>query len=157
MPKGKAIPEKGVETYNRALRALARMRRTGEPLTAAAREARIDPRTVKKYLAPELRGLADGRTQASRTDRRRRTMLVPTEQGTAPVVIRGSEQASLLGRYMSAVGKYLRTGDTEGLVEFEGQSIGEYTLVTDPEVLTTLAQAGSLELDSIYALPESSS
>jgi hypothetical protein len=84
-------------------------------------------------------------------------MLVPTAGGPARATIRGSEEASQLGRYMSAVGWYLRTGDTDALLEFEGQSIGGHRLITDPSTLNHLAEAGSLQLDSIYALPESSS
>ena len=42
------------ETYNRSLHVLARMRRTGTSLTAAAREERIDPRTVRKHLRADL-------------------------------------------------------------------------------------------------------
>ena len=77
--------------------------------------------------------------------------------GDTSVSVRGSKQASELGRYMSAVGKYLRTGDAEGLAEFQGKSIGGHPLITDPELLSSLAQAGALTLDEIYALPESSS
>jgi hypothetical protein len=58
---------------------------------------------------------------------------------------------------MSAVGQFLRTGNTDALVEFEGKVIAGHTLITDTDVLTSLAQAGALQLDSIYALPESSS
>jgi hypothetical protein len=144
-------------TYNRALHVLARMRRTGESLTVAAREEHIDPRTVRKYLGAELRGITKGEIQPTRADRRRRNMLVPTSHGATPVVVRGSEEASQLGRYMSAVGRYLKTGDTDALLEFEGRSIGGHRLITDPATLNYLAEAGSLQLDSIYALPESSS
>jgi hypothetical protein len=133
------------------------MRRTGETLTNTARQEHIDPRTVKKYLAAELRGLSQGEIQPTRADRRRRNMLIPTSRGTEPVKIRGSEEASQLGRYMSAVGQYLKTGDTDTLLEFEGQSIGGHRLITDPTTLNHLAEAGSLQLDSIYASPESSS
>ena len=145
------------ETYNRALHVVARMRRTGETLTAAAREEHTDPRTVRKYLGVELRGLAKGQIQPTKADRRRRNMLIPTSRGTEPVKIRGSEQASQLGKYMSAVGQYLRTGNTDALDEFEGQSIAGHRLITDPETLNSLAEAGALQLDTIYAVPESSS
>jgi hypothetical protein len=84
-------------------------------------------------------------------------MLVPTALGTSPVAVLGSKQATQLGEYMSAVGKYLRTGNTEGLSAFKGKSIGGHDLITDPEVLNVLAEAGSLQLEEIYALPESSS
>jgi len=144
-------------TYNKALRVLGNMRRTGKPLTAAAREERIDPRTVRKYLGTELKGREHGRLRPSKNDKRSRRMLVPTASGVSPVKVRGSKQASLLGKYMSAVGQYLRSGDTESLKNFEGKSISGNPLITDPETLTALAQAGSLQLDQIYALPGSAS
>ena len=84
-------------------------------------------------------------------------MLIPTTIGNAPATVRGSKQASQLGRYMSAVGKYLRTGDVDGLAEFEGQSISGHVLITDADLLSSLAQAGALTLDEIYAVPEASS
>jgi hypothetical protein len=153
MRSGNRKRGKRQKTYNRALHVVARMRRTGASLTAAAREEHIDPRTVRKYLGSELRG----RKGPSKADRRRREMLIPTAIGNASVTVRGSKQASQLGRYMSAVGRYLRTGDSAGLEEFEGESIAGHLLITDEHVLTSLAEAGSVQLDSIYAPPESSS
>jgi hypothetical protein len=141
------------DAYNRSLHVLARMRRTGASLTEAAREEQIDPRTVRKYLKTELRR----RGKPTKVDRRKRDMLIPTTVGNAPITVRGSKQASDLGKYMSAVGKYLRTGDVEALARFEGKFIGGHPLITDPELLSSLAQAGALTLDEIYALPEASS
>jgi len=153
MRNGRKKRGKRQEIYNRALHVLALMRRTGASLTAAAREEHIDPRTVRKYLRAELRG----RGRATKADRRTRDMLIPTTIGNAPVAVRGSKQASQLGRYMSAVSKYLRTGDVDGLAQFEGQSIAGHVLITDPDLLSSLAQAGALTLDEIYAVPEASS
>lgn len=159
MPHKKQVPATrgGALVRNRALAVIARMRRTGASLKTAARDENIDPRTVRKHVGAELNTLADGRTRPTKADRRRRNMLIPTSRGATPVVIRGSEQASELGRYMSAVGHFLRTGNTDALAEFAGQSIAGHTLITDPDALSSLAQAGALELDRIYALPESSS
>jgi len=156
MQKGKTQRLKH-STYNKALRVLGNMRRTGKPLNAAAREEHMDPRTVRKYLGTELKGRGHGRLRPSKNDRRSRRMLVPTALGVSPVKVRGSKQASLLGKYMSAVGRYLRTGDTESLKDFEGKSISGNPLITDPQTLTALAQAGSLQIDQIYALPGASS
>jgi hypothetical protein len=150
MRNGKQTRGKRRETYNRALHVLARMRRTGSSLTSAGREEHIDPRTVRKYLRAELRG----RGKPTKADRRKRKMLVPTTLGNSPVTVRGSKQASQLGRYMSAVGEYLRAGNAEALDEFKGQSIGGHVLITDPDALSVLAQAGALTLDEIYAVPE---
>jgi hypothetical protein len=144
--------------YNRALRVLARMRRRGATLTSAAREEHTDPSTVRKYLGPDLRKSAGHKgPQPTRADRRTRHMLIPTALGNVPVIVRGSRAASRLGQYMSAVGKYLRTGNTDALSKFEGKSIGGHRLITDPDTLSSLAQAGALELDQIYALPAVSS
>jgi hypothetical protein len=118
------------------MRVLARMRRTGRSLTSAAREEHTNPRTVRKYLGSEFR---DRGRRPTRADARPRDMLIPTSRGAIPVTIHGSEQASQLGRYMSAVGKYLRTGDTDALEEFEGQSIAGHLLITDPDTLSSLA------------------
>jgi hypothetical protein len=144
------------QARNRALHVLARMRRTGQTLTAAAREEHIDPRTVRKHIGIELKRFAkEGTIYPSKSDQRARQMLIPTSQGTTPATIRGSAQASVLGRYMAAVGKFLRTGDTDALDEFEGRSIAGHRLITDPEELSLLAEAGSLQIDSIYAMESS--
>jgi hypothetical protein len=158
MRNGKKIRGRIQETYNRALHVLARMRRTDATLTAAAREEHIDPRTVRKYLASELREIREeGRTLPTKADRRRRDMLIPTSAGPTPIVIHGSKEASQLGAYMAAVGKYLRTGETDALQQFTGTTIaGGHPLITDPEQLSALAQAGALQLDAIYALESSS-
>lgn len=81
-------------------------------------------------------------------------MLIPTTLGNVSATVRGSKQASQLGRYMSAVGKYLRAGDVDGLAEFQGRSIAGHVLITDPDILSSLAEAGALTLDEIYASPE---
>jgi hypothetical protein len=157
MRNGKKTRERIQETYNRALHVLARMRRTDATLTAAAREEHIDPRTVRKYVGAELRQLSEGQIHPTQADRRRRDMLLPTSSGPTPIVIRGSKEASQLGAYMAAVGKYLRTGETDALQQFTGKTIaGGHPLITDPEQLSALAQAGALQLDEIYALSESS-
>ena len=84
-------------------------------------------------------------------------MLIPTPTGSVPEKVRGSKEASQLGKYMSVVGKYLRTGDVKALRKFKDKSIANHPLITDPELLTALAQAGALTLDEIYAVPEASS
>jgi lambda repressor-like predicted transcriptional regulator len=153
MRNGNQRRGKRQESYKTALHVLARMRRTGATLTAAAREEHIDPRTVRKYLKAELRG----RGKPTKADRRSRDMLIPTSLGNVPVTVWGSRQSSELGKYMSAVGKYLRSGDVAALSAFEGKSISGHALISDPDMLSSLAQAGALTLDEIYATPEASS
>jgi hypothetical protein len=160
MARKKSTPPKqsrDESTQKRALRVKARILR-GQGRTAAARAERTDLRTVRKHLGAEFpTRYRKKQTQQTKPDRRPRDMLIPTARGISPIVVHGSKKATLLGRYMSAVGNYLRTGETDALAEFEGQSISGHRLITDPDTLSSLAQAGALQLDEIYALPESSS
>jgi len=80
-------------------------------------------------------------------------MQAPTKHGFEPTRVRGSKQAKLLARYTSAVGYFLRTGKADRLLLFEGLEIGHRPLITDPETLVELAQAGSLTLDELYVHP----
>lgn len=83
-------------------------------------------------------------------------MRILTASGFEPAVIRGSKQALILARYTSAVGHFFRTGEYDRLAEFQGVEISGQQLVTDPETLTELAQAGELSLHELYVHPEQS-
>lgn len=56
-----------------------------------------------------------------------------------------------LDTYLSAVGEYLRTGNSTALGKFKGKKISNQKLITDLAMLRTLAQAGALQLEDIYA------
>jgi len=113
----------------------------------------------KKTLALEQKGHTNARTKRrakegakpKKADRQLRRMYVPTSRGKVPATIRGSKQASQLGRYLATVGNFLHTGKKDGLSEFEGVVIAGHILITDPETLSALAQAGALQLEDIYA------
>jgi hypothetical protein len=74
----------------------------------------------------------------------------------APLTVRGSEKASELSRYLSAVNQFLRRGVTDALKEFEGKKVGDYAYITDTRMLTSLAEAGTQNVETIYAAPEAS-
>lgn len=144
---------KQAKSKRRASRVLARVKRAGKARRTKAREKRKD-RSIDKKKARRRLG---GQKKRSKADRRRREMLVPTMLGNSQVTVRGSRQASQLGRFMSAVGNYLRSGDASGLTKFKNRRIAGHLLITDPKSLSTLAEAGVLQLESIYAAPEASS
>jgi hypothetical protein len=138
----------------RAQRVLSRMRRTGK---SAAREEHVDPRTVRKYFGKQLRKARRGRGyRITKADRERREMRSPTLFGMEPVTVRGSKQASVLGKYLAEVKKSLH-GKPNALAKFEGKSVSGRALITDEDTLRELGQAGLLELDEIYAVPQASS
>src|ERR1700733_446332 len=136
---------------DRALKALWAMRH-GDPLSRAAHDNGVTIRTIKRYVGSELlQDRPGGRIRATKSDRLVRYMQIPGPDGPKDVTVRGSKAASELGRYMAAVGKFLRSGEVDALAKFQGKSIGGHVLITDPDTLSVLAQAGAPTLDEIYA------
>ena len=134
----------------RALAALARMRRRGESLSRAARLEHTTPRTVRKVVGKQLKRGPSGRYSATRGDTLRRDLSVLGFDGFEPVVVRSSKQAQLASEHLVAVGRFLRTGDTEWLKPFVGKRVGGVELLTDPGRLRELADAGLVKLDALY-------
>jgi DNA-binding CsgD family transcriptional regulator len=140
----------------RALEAVHLMRTYGYSLTRAARAAGTTVRTVRKYLPRALRKMESGRYRATPSDRYTRRMFFDTEGGRLAISVRGSRAASRIARHVAAVDRYLRTGSTEALQEFEGQTVKAgrvtYPFITDPVLLDRLAHAGEFSFESVYAL-----
>src|SRR5271168_2354387 len=103
------------EDRERALAALARMRREKVSLRAAARAEETEPKTVRRYVASALRQDKSGRYRATLYDRIPRTLHFLTEVLT----IRDSRTASKIAQHSNAVRKYVRTGDSSGLEQFK--------------------------------------
>jgi hypothetical protein len=134
----------------RALSLLARMRSRGESLSQAARLEHTTPRTVRKLLGKQFKRGTSGRYSATRGDTLRRDLSVLGSEGYVPVEVRSSNQAHLASQHLIAVGKFLRTGDTEVLKPFVGKRVGGVELLTDTERLHELADAGLVKLDALY-------
>ena len=134
----------------RALSVLARMRSRGESLSRAARLEHTTPRTVRKLVGKQLKRGTLGRYSATRGDTLRRDLYVLGFDGFVPVVVRSSKQAQLASKHLIAVGRFLRTGDTDSLKPFVGKRLGGVELLTDPDRLGVLADAGLVKLDALY-------
>ncbi len=134
----------------RALAVLARMRSRGESLTQAARLEHTTPRTVRKLVAKQLKRGTSGRYSATRGDTLRRDLSVLGFDGFEPVVVRSSKQARRAAEHLVAVGRFLRTGDTEWLKPFTGKRVGGVELLTDSDRLHVLADADLVKLDALY-------
>jgi hypothetical protein len=70
--------------------------------------------------------------------------------GYVPRVVRSSKPAKLASGHLIAVGRFLRTGDTELLKPFVGKRVGSVELLTDPDRLRELADADLVKLDALY-------
>lgn len=134
----------------RALSVLARMRSRGESLSKAARLEHTTPRTVRKLVGKQLKRTSSGRYSATSGDTLRRDLNVLGSEGYVPVSVRSSKQAQLASEHLIAVGRFIRTGDTEWLKPFVGKRVAGVELLTDPDRLHELADAGLIKLDALY-------
>lgn len=135
--------------------------RTGLSFTQAIKHAseigaRVGPRSVKRAIGSALIKEPNGRWKAKPSDRLLRYLPFITAEGAPTVPVRGSKQASLVGRHEAAVKQYL-AGDPEPLRKFEGKflKIGKEQLpfITDPEFLEQLYYKGQLGgFDSFYGI-----
>lgn len=97
-----------------------------------------------------------GRRSPIRPDTRLRFLLILVVQGVREVTIRGSREASQIGKFWAAVQRYLQTGDDSALTKFRGRYVTDtsgnrYFFLTDLRQLDRLASAGVLSFESIYA------
>ena len=82
-------------------------------------------------------------------------LMVPTDQGPREIALRDSRQASLVGKYWSAVHRYLATGNSYQLEKFAGKHVvtaegHRVALLTDVRDLDRLGSAGVLSFESLY-------
>ncbi len=85
-----------------------------------------------------------------------RLLQILTLSGPREIAVRNSRQATLLGKYFSAVQKYVSIGDSTALVEFHGKFITDargvkVPLLTDLKELDRLASAGVVSFESLYS------
>lgn len=145
------------QAHGRALDALNLMRTRGLTTKQAAREARTTVEVVQKYAGSAIR--KEGRRNvAAPDDRLLRRMRLPTGSGVVTIDVTRGRTASTLGRYGSAIERFLKTGDTGRLREFRGKSVRAqkrgYRLFSDRDLdtLYQLAGAGELAFEDLYEL-----
>ncbi|MHB8218642.1 MAG: hypothetical protein ACYDDS_21425 [Candidatus Sulfotelmatobacter sp.] len=150
-----AMSEQDRDLWNNVGQAVTEVR-TGVSLRQAARKFGLDPRTVRRLAQPALRKLRNGRWAAKAHDRLLRVLVIPTRKGLSEIGVLDSRQASLLGKYWTAVERYRDTGDASALREFRGKYIVDagkkrVPLLTNPRELDRLGSAGVLSFESLYA------
>lgn len=149
------LTKRQAKARQRAQHAFARVRR-GESLSAATRAEHVSLRTALKHIGKYLRRR---RTKSGKTkyvpikSDHPIGMFVLTPLGYVPRKVRSSAARSLLGKHSAAVQKFLRTGDGSVLATFRGKRVAGRELITDPQLLSKLAEAGALRLDDLYAAP----
>jgi len=150
-----AMPEREQNLWSNVGQAVTEVR-TGASLTQASRKFGLDPRTVRQLARPALRKLRNGRWAARTHDHLLRVLVIPSPEGLREIGVNDSRQATRLGKYWTAVDRYLSTGDASALREFRGKYIIEASgkrvpLLTDLHELDRLGSAGVLSFESLYA------
>jgi hypothetical protein len=150
-----AMPERDQEIWRNIGQAVTEMR-AGASRRQAAQKFDLDPRIVQQRAPSALRKQRNGRWIAKPHDNLLRVLLRPTRKGLREIGVRDSRQASLLGKYWTAVERYRDTGDGSALREFRGKHIIDATgkrvrLLTDRGALDHLGSAGVLSFETIYA------
>jgi hypothetical protein len=140
------------EKLQHALRIL----RQEKNLAAAAKSARIAPERLRQVAA----------SKGAITKQKRRWIVNPDLPRRMPLYSRGRqivvtvgdlESASLIGRYMAAVGKFLKSNDRTLLQPFVGKSVTDisgktHPIETNPNTLYRLASAGGESFESVYRI-----
>jgi hypothetical protein len=142
---------------NRRLEAgVAALRKT-KSLSAAAKQAKVAPERLRRYLKDlDFVEKPRGRWVVG-TDPRLRTVLIYTAGKKQKIVVEGYEPAALAGSYWNAVGEFLRTNDRSHLAPFVGVQINDavgraYTLETRPNVLYRLSNEGMNSFEQVYRI-----
>jgi hypothetical protein len=132
----------------RALAALAVMRRDRLSLTAAAKAARTDLETVQRYVGSALfREGFRGHHRARAYDRIPRTLNVYTPGRSVTVTVNSSRTATRIAEHRNAVKKYLNNQADESVLDpFRGKTFRAgkqtYEFVTDPKILAQFGESG---------------
>jgi hypothetical protein len=143
--------ERQAELRNKSLRVLREVRR-GTSLTAASKQYGISPATVRRCLPSEFRKPRGSRGYvASKADHLVRVLLIVDDRGMVPIRVRGSREATRLGKYLVAVHKAVTNEDPKALADWHGKRIGGRKLITSLRKLMPLAESGSLSFEELYA------
>ncbi len=144
-----------------ALGVLGRSRRFNEPLSRAARENRISPETVRRYLGSSGYRKVGSRWKATKTDTLIRVMASYEEGRRVRVVVRGSKTASKIGRYNRDVRTFLEdpARDPSILAKWESLTFRDahgksHTFETDPSEIRSAVDKAESEFGAFDIYPE---
>jgi len=162
--RGHPKPQEGGAAARRPMRPIddarlqlgLRVLRQEGSLAAAARDAKIAPERLRYFATQKNLIEKRGRRWAVRHDLPRRMKLF-SKGNDLTVIVGNFDDASKIGRYMAAVGKFLRTNNPSGLGEFVGQSATDVTgkvhvFETRRNTLYRLASTTDQSFEQIYRI-----
>jgi hypothetical protein len=143
--------------YDKQLEEGLKAVRNGKTLNAAARSLGVSPERLRHYLAQTgVMTKQRGRWVAA-SDLRLREVLVYSDGQALVITVAGYERAALIGRYMAAVGQFLRTNDPTYLEPFVGDGVEDirgarYLFETRPNILYRLTSSGLTPFEQVYRI-----
>ena len=151
-----ASPRRAPPAYDRRMEQGLQLVRSKRTLTSAARDIGVSPERLRHYLARTGIVEKQGRRWVVTEDRRTRQMLL-FSAGDILQVLLSWEAASLVGRYMAAVGRFLETNDPTHMQPFAGQSVIDvygtaHPFETRPNVLYRLDATGGETFEQVYRI-----
>ncbi len=147
--KAKPIEEQAFQISLQALR-------SGKSLSKAAKEIRVSPERLRNQAKEKGIIRKKGQRWIVRKDISREMLIYSDEQALS-IIVRNHKDASMVGKYMSAVKRFLRTNDPKHLDAFIGSSVRDlkkktYVFETNPNALYRLAVTGSETFEQIYRI-----
>jgi len=153
---GERLRPAGVSTNPRGPEEIGlKMMKRGASLRDAARANRIGQERLRRYLRENTQTTRIGRTW--RIIDLRRFHLPLYSRGQIIEVWLYADEASRVGEYLSAVGRFLPSGDASFLKPFAGDGVrdvsgGFHPFETGPNALYRLDSRGELSVPEIYKI-----
>jgi len=145
------------DKWKRLWQVLADVRK-GKPEAQALADAGLTREVVHTWAPSAFRQMPSGRRIVRPNDTVFRVAYLPDPgqpDGKRPVAPADFRQAQIISEYWHAVRRWVRYGDAQALLAFQGVSVNtangkKVALLTDRSTLRRLALAGVLSFESIY-------
>jgi hypothetical protein len=140
-------------SHRKARAVLGLMRRLGWSLNKASKYERVKPQTVLRHVGKALYRSGPGKPwKATKSDRLPEKVMLLTERGPKFEEVQSSTERTRLSRYYIALRKWRAAEDGAQLElsKFKGLTVGGQKLITDPDTLIRLEEAGQLDFDAFY-------
>jgi hypothetical protein len=130
--------------------------RNGESsFTKAVKQSKLSKKEILQYVGSAFR--KKGRVWvASKTDNLQRPMLIFSNGKRKSIIVKDSKNASIIGNYFDAIGRYREHNDITKLKKFEGVKVydkngNSYILETDiNEIIKIYERIEDVEFFEIY-------
>jgi hypothetical protein len=155
--EGHASRHASMPRYDRRLEEGLKGMRRGRSVKAAAKSAHVAPERLRNYAAQTGVVRKERRRWVVKDDRRPRELQIFTGGRALTIVVPGYAESELVGRYMAAVGEFLRTNDASNLRPFVGEQVTDvngrpYLLETRPNILYRLHASGIEPFEQVYRI-----